>query len=179
MLKAPVTSDQRIGCHGLDDPSERRPEPMSCDLRFELLRFHPAMEGGFGSTYNAKRPITGRSSPVGLTSKKGFGWRQLAHRAFQAALLFKECRRLDWDPGQGGHIMRQITLAKAGQHEYVCDGSFATGERELVENSWRDNYWGWGPNRDGMNMLGKIMDGGPRPISSLQVIRELRGNERH
>ena len=32
----------------------------------------------------------------------------------------------------------------------------ATGDRELIENSWRDNFWGWGPNRDGKNQLGKL-----------------------
>lgn len=30
------------------------------------------------------------------------------------------------------------------------------GDRELVEDSWRDDFWGWGPNRDGKNMLGKL-----------------------
>ena len=32
----------------------------------------------------------------------------------------------------------------------------ATGERELIEDSWRDGFWGWGENRDGKNMLGKL-----------------------
>lgn len=27
---------------------------------------------------------------------------------------------------------------------------------EPVENSWRDDFWGWGPNRDGQNMLGRL-----------------------
>jgi hypothetical protein len=26
----------------------------------------------------------------------------------------------------------------------------------LIENSWRDDFWGWGPNRDGKNQLGKL-----------------------
>jgi pimeloyl-ACP methyl ester carboxylesterase len=28
--------------------------------------------------------------------------------------------------------------------------------KPLVENSWRDDFWGWGPNRDGQNMLGRL-----------------------
>ena len=32
----------------------------------------------------------------------------------------------------------------------------ATGDRTLIENSWRDDFWGWGPNRDGQNMLGRL-----------------------
>jgi len=31
-----------------------------------------------------------------------------------------------------------------------------SGNRELIEDSWRDSYWGWGPNKDGENYLGKL-----------------------
>lgn len=40
--------------------------------------------------------------------------------------------------------------------QYVRRKLLATGDRELVEDSWRDDFWGWGPNRDGQNMLGKL-----------------------
>jgi hypothetical protein len=30
------------------------------------------------------------------------------------------------------------------------------GDRELIEDSWRDDFWGWGPHRNGKNMLGKL-----------------------
>jgi ribA/ribD-fused uncharacterized protein len=53
-------------------------------------------------------------------------------------------------------IMRDILRAKADQHEYVRRKLLATGDRELIEDSWRDDFWGWGPNRDGQNMLGKL-----------------------
>jgi predicted NAD-dependent protein-ADP-ribosyltransferase YbiA (DUF1768 family) len=26
----------------------------------------------------------------------------------------------------------------------------------LIEDSWRDDFWGWGENKDGKNMLGKL-----------------------
>lgn len=55
-----------------------------------------------------------------------------------------------------GEMVRDILRAKADQHEYVRRKLLATGDRELVENSWRDDFWGWGPNRDGKNMLGKL-----------------------
>ena len=32
----------------------------------------------------------------------------------------------------------------------------ATGDRELIEDSWRDDFWGWGPDKDGKNILGKL-----------------------
>jgi len=78
-----------------------------------------------------------------------------AHDAFKLAEANKEHRRKDWDAVKVD-IMRRILFAKADQHEYVCRKLLATGDRELVEDSWRDDYWGWGPNRDGLNMLGKL-----------------------
>lgn len=76
-----------------------------------------------------------------------------AHQAFKLAEQFKGERRADWDKVKVV-IMRNILHAKAKQHEYVRRKLLSTGDRELVENSWRDSFWGWGPNKDGMNMLG-------------------------
>lgn len=78
-----------------------------------------------------------------------------AHEAFKIAERNKALRRDDWDDVKVG-IMREILTAKADQHEYVRRKLLATGDRILVEDSWRDDYWGWGPNRDGQNMLGKL-----------------------
>lgn len=78
-----------------------------------------------------------------------------AHDAFKIAEAGKSRRRADWDDVKVD-IMRDILRAKAAQHEYVRRKLLATGDRELVENSWRDEFWGWGPNRDGRNMLGKL-----------------------
>lgn len=78
-----------------------------------------------------------------------------AHEAFKIAEANKEHRRPDWDDVKVG-IMRDILRAKAAQHEYVSRKLLATGDRELVENSWRDDFWGWGPKGDGHNMLGRL-----------------------
>lgn len=78
-----------------------------------------------------------------------------AHEAFKIAERNKAYRRPDWDEVKVD-VMRRILRAKAEQHEYVHRKLLATGDRELVENSWRDDFWGWGPNRDGKNMLGKL-----------------------
>lgn len=78
-----------------------------------------------------------------------------AHDAFKIAEQHRDYRRPDWDAVRVD-IMRGILLAKVDQHEYVRRKLLATGERELVENSWRDDFWGWGPNGDGQNMLGKL-----------------------
>ena len=53
-------------------------------------------------------------------------------------------------------VMRDILRAKVDQHEYVRRKLLATGDRELIEDSWRDDFWGWGPNKDGENHLGKL-----------------------
>lgn len=78
-----------------------------------------------------------------------------AHEAFKIGERNKVHRRADWDVVKVD-IMRRILRAKVDQHEYVRRKLLATGARELVEDSWRDDFWGWGPNRDGANMLGKL-----------------------
>lgn len=78
-----------------------------------------------------------------------------AHEAFQIAQVYKEHRRPDWDNVKVG-IMKHLLHQKVRQHEYVRRKLLATGDRELIEDSWRDDFWGWGPNRDGQNMLGKL-----------------------
>ena len=76
-----------------------------------------------------------------------------AHEAFKIAEKHRESRRSDWDSVKV-FIMLDILRSKAGQHEYVRRKLLETGNRRLVENSWRDDFWGWGSNRDGENMLG-------------------------
>jgi hypothetical protein len=87
-----------------------------------------------------------------------------AHEAFKIAGDNKQHRRPDWDAVKVD-IMRDILRAKVAQHEYVRRKLLATGDRELIEDSWRDDFWGWGPNRDGRNQLGKLW---------MQVRSELR-----
>jgi ribA/ribD-fused uncharacterized protein len=78
-----------------------------------------------------------------------------AHETLKIAHANKAYCRSDWDEVKAP-IMLEILRAKAGQHEYVRRKLLETGERELIEDSWRDDFWGWGPNRDGQNMLGKL-----------------------
>jgi ribA/ribD-fused uncharacterized protein len=78
-----------------------------------------------------------------------------AHEAFKFAQAEKSKQRADWDAIKVD-TMREILREKAAQHEYVARKLEATGDRELIENSWRDDFWGWGPNRNGQNMLGKL-----------------------
>jgi ribA/ribD-fused uncharacterized protein len=104
----------------------------------------------------------GEGWPVALEIAKA----PSAHEAFKIAERNKarRDRRLD---ERTVDVMRRILRAKADQHEYVRRKLLATGDRELIEDSWRDDFWGWGPNRDGQNMLGRLW---------MEVRAELRGS---
>ena len=78
-----------------------------------------------------------------------------AHEAFKIAEAFKDRRRSDWDVIKCDRML-SILFEKVGQHEYVRRKLLETGDRYLVEDSWRDAFWGWGPNKNGQNMLGKL-----------------------
>lgn len=99
-----------------------------------------------------------------IAARVWIGTAPSAHDAFKLAERFKADRRPDWDDIKIG-VMKRILTAKAEQHEYVRRKLLETGDRELVENSWRDDFWGWGENRDGQNMLGKLW---------MEVRREIR-----
>lgn len=53
-------------------------------------------------------------------------------------------------------VMEDILRAKLAQHPYVKKKLLETGDKYIVENSPKDSFWGWGPNKDGHNHLGKI-----------------------
>jgi len=78
-----------------------------------------------------------------------------AHGALKLAQQYKAFRRIDWE-AVNLNVMSNILRAKVQQHEYVRRKLLETDDRELIEDSWRDDFWGWGPKRDGQNMLGKL-----------------------
>jgi ribA/ribD-fused uncharacterized protein len=78
-----------------------------------------------------------------------------AHDSQKISHDYKENYRPDWHDVKVS-IMKDILRAKVEQHPYVKKKLLESGGRELVEDSWRDAFWGWGPNKDGKNMLGKL-----------------------
>jgi ribA/ribD-fused uncharacterized protein len=78
-----------------------------------------------------------------------------AHEAFKIAQDHKYFRDPNWDEVKFSKMLSILRL-KVEQHEYVKKKLLETGDRELIENSWRDDVWGWGENRDGKNALGKL-----------------------
>lgn len=78
-----------------------------------------------------------------------------AHDALGLAKANIEKYRSNWDEVKLG-IMKEILRAKVEQHPYVKKKLLESGDKELIENSWRDDFWGWGPNKDGANHLGRL-----------------------
>lgn len=78
-----------------------------------------------------------------------------AHEAFKLAEANKHLVRPNWSQ-QRISVMYDIITAKCEQHDYVSRKLADSGTRTLIEDSWRDSFWGWGPNRDGKNMLGRL-----------------------
>ena len=71
-----------------------------------------------------------------------------AHDAMKLTYANKESYRKDWDEVKL-KIMKDILRAKVEQHPYVKKKLLDSGDKELIEDSWRDSYWGCGPNKDG------------------------------
>lgn len=78
-----------------------------------------------------------------------------AHDALKLTYTNKDKYRKGWDEVKLG-IMKEILHAKVAQHPYVKKKLLESGDKELIENSWRDSYWGWGLDKNGENHLGKL-----------------------
>ena len=55
------------------------------------------------------------------------------------------------------NIMEEILRAKAEQHWDMKDALKRSGNRQIIENSPFDSFWGIGPDGQGQNMLGKTL----------------------
>ena len=75
--------------------------------------------------------------------------------AYEVAQIHKEKRRTDWDEIKV-EVMRSIFVAKINQHPKIKKMLLESGERMLIKDSSLDAYWGWGPQKDGLNMMGKL-----------------------
>ena len=78
-----------------------------------------------------------------------------AYDAFKLAEANKDKYRKNWDTIKLG-VMKEILRAKIEQHPYVKKKLIESGDKELIEDSWRDSYWGWGSDKKGENHLGKL-----------------------
>ena len=78
-----------------------------------------------------------------------------AHDAMKLAYANKDKYRKDWDEIKL-KVMKEILHAKVAQHPYVKKKLLDSGDKELIEDSWRDSYWGWGADKKGNNHLGRL-----------------------
>jgi len=78
-----------------------------------------------------------------------------AHDAMKFTYANRKNYKKNWDDIKL-KVMKDILCAKVEQHPYVKKKLLESDDKELVENSWRDSYWGWGLNKDGENHLGKL-----------------------
>lgn len=152
-------------CHGLDTPAQV--------FFYEQDHYYLSNFSAFRVTLYDEVPFIGGALRGDIefdTAEAAYHWCKFphdldlqiairaarsAHDAYQIARKYNNQRRPDWDRIKL-QCMRAILRAKASQHEYVRRKLLETGARELIENSWRDDFWGWGPNKDGKNMLGRV-----------------------
>ena len=52
--------------------------------------------------------------------------------------------------------MKKLLRLKVEQNPYVLKKLLETKDYYIVEDSPKDNFWGWGENRDGEKHLGKL-----------------------
>jgi ribA/ribD-fused uncharacterized protein len=78
-----------------------------------------------------------------------------AHDAMYIAWNNKDKYRKDWNEVKI-EIMKDVLKAKIEQHPYVKKKLLDSKGKELIEDSWKDDFWGWGENKNGQNNLGKI-----------------------
>lgn len=163
----PTTSSPDTGeveCHGLDTPEmvrfyEHDFYVLSNFSAFKVFWrgiYHDTAEHAYHWTRFAwdgkSLPPEHQHMPAKLRS--AICESKSAHEAFRIAQDNKQFQDPLWDEIKIP-TMDQIVSAKADQHEYVTRKLLQTGDRMLVEDSWRDGFWGWGADRKGANNLGK------------------------
>lgn len=67
----------------------------------------------------------------------------------------KEYWRSDWHRNKVG-VMLETLLLKVEQHPEIKQKLLDSGNTELIESSVYDDFWGDGPDKNGVNMLGKL-----------------------
>ena len=78
-----------------------------------------------------------------------------AHEAFKIAKRNANKAPGNWDQIKT-QVMEEIVYLKLLQNPYVKKKLLQTEDLLLVEDSPKDSFWGWGPDREGRNELGKI-----------------------
>lgn len=78
-----------------------------------------------------------------------------AHDSKKVAQVYKNKIRKDWEDVKIA-VMEDIIRAKIETHPYVREKLLGTGDREIIEDSHQDSFWGRGIDFKGRNELGKV-----------------------
>lgn len=78
-----------------------------------------------------------------------------AHDAYKIAKANADKAPRNWDEIKTV-VMEEIVRLKLEQNPYVRKKLLETEDLLLVEDSPKDSFWGWGPDKMGRNELGKI-----------------------
>jgi ribA/ribD-fused uncharacterized protein len=78
-----------------------------------------------------------------------------AHEAYKIAKANADKSPENWDEIKIV-VMEEIVRAKCEQNSYVKQKLLDSGDLDIVEDSPKDDFWGWGEHRNGRNELGKI-----------------------
>lgn len=78
-----------------------------------------------------------------------------SHDAFKLGRTHADSIRPDWNEVKR-EVMEEIIRAKLAQHPVIMKKLLETGAKEIIEDSPVDSFWGWGPDQNGENHLGRI-----------------------
>lgn len=76
--------------------------------------------------------------------------------AFHLGKKYKPQRRSDWNDIKVG-VLENIIRHKAAQNPDVKEALLLSGDEQIVEVNPHDDFWGNGPEGNGMNHTGKIL----------------------
>ena len=80
-----------------------------------------------------------------------------SHSAHEAQkIMFANIDKVKYSNLEQTKIMERLLRLKIEQNPYVKKKLLETKDYQIVEDSPKDSFWGWGPNRDGENQLGKL-----------------------
>lgn len=78
-----------------------------------------------------------------------------SHDCKKIARVHKEKINPIWDSVKVS-VMEDIIRTKISMHPYIREKILETGDREIIEDSPKDSFWGRGPDFKGRNELGKV-----------------------
>ena len=80
-----------------------------------------------------------------------------SHSAHEAQkIMHQNIDKVRYTDEEKKNLMEKLLRLKIEQNPYVLKKLLETKEYTIVEDSPKDNYWGWGINRNGNNELGKL-----------------------